>query len=261
MPVRYLGIPLAAKWFLVTDFSPLVDRIENCIHKWTAKSLSFAGRLELINSVIQEFSFGTLREYQLFGRKFAIPRKKAVLVSGTFNPGMMPSLPKFYGTFIVRQTSCGYSGSTVSTLEAFQFWTSQPKKGDSPLLQRLADIRNRLVTAFGSSEAAIQHMAGWSNIKGLETSKAYEYFKPNLKGSFGKRQSKRHLSSHSTHSSYGLDYGEDSLHATDLRSYKRKHHARCASTPMNQPNIFSLSVPSVTLFGVISGNGLASTDV
>ncbi|KAL0378723.1 UNVERIFIED_CONTAM: hypothetical protein Sradi_3177800 [Sesamum radiatum] len=53
MPVRYLGIPLAAQRLSVTDYSPLVDRIAHCISKWSAKSLSFAGLLELIRSVIQ----------------------------------------------------------------------------------------------------------------------------------------------------------------------------------------------------------------
>ncbi|KAK4389502.1 hypothetical protein Sango_2287200 [Sesamum angolense] len=53
IPVRYLGIPLAAKWLSITDYSPLVDQIAGCIGKWTSKSLSFTGRLELIRSVIQ----------------------------------------------------------------------------------------------------------------------------------------------------------------------------------------------------------------
>ncbi|KAL0290242.1 UNVERIFIED_CONTAM: hypothetical protein Sangu_2582900 [Sesamum angustifolium] len=53
MPVRYLGIPLAAQRLSVTDYSPLVDQIVGCIRKWRAKSLSFAGRLELTRSVIQ----------------------------------------------------------------------------------------------------------------------------------------------------------------------------------------------------------------
>ncbi|KAK4441672.1 hypothetical protein Salat_0502100 [Sesamum alatum] len=54
------------------------------------------------------------------------------------------------------------------------------RKGDSPLIQLLAIIRSRLVTEFGSSQAAVQHMVGWYNCKGLETSKAYEYFRPKL---------------------------------------------------------------------------------
>ncbi|KAK4380972.1 hypothetical protein Sango_3013000 [Sesamum angolense] len=53
MPVRYLGIPLAAQRLSVRDYSPLVDQIANSISRWAAKSLSFAGRLELIRSVIQ----------------------------------------------------------------------------------------------------------------------------------------------------------------------------------------------------------------
>ncbi|KAL0445069.1 UNVERIFIED_CONTAM: hypothetical protein Slati_2229600 [Sesamum latifolium] len=58
-----------------------------------------------------------------------------------------------------------------------------------------------------------------------------------------------------------LDYGKDWLHATDLLSYKRKHHARCASTPKNRQNIFSLSAPLVILSGHISDNGLTLADV
>ncbi|KAL0461952.1 UNVERIFIED_CONTAM: hypothetical protein Slati_0082800 [Sesamum latifolium] len=53
MPVRYSGISLAAQHLSITDYLPLVDRIANYISKWTAQSLSFAGRLELISSVIQ----------------------------------------------------------------------------------------------------------------------------------------------------------------------------------------------------------------
>ncbi|KAL0290022.1 UNVERIFIED_CONTAM: hypothetical protein Sangu_2591700 [Sesamum angustifolium] len=53
MPSRYLGISLAGQQLSVTDYSHFLDQITGCIRKWTAKSLSFAGRLELIRSVIQ----------------------------------------------------------------------------------------------------------------------------------------------------------------------------------------------------------------
>ncbi|KAK4422071.1 hypothetical protein Salat_2158000 [Sesamum alatum] len=56
MPVGYLGIPLAAQWLSIIDCSSLVDKIANNISKWAAKSLSFAGRLELI----EEGRFTTL---------------------------------------------------------------------------------------------------------------------------------------------------------------------------------------------------------
>ncbi|KAK4397894.1 hypothetical protein Sango_1264900 [Sesamum angolense] len=40
------------------------------------------------------------------------------------------------------------------------------------------EIRSRIITAFGSPEAVIEHMAEWSRSKGLDTSRVYEYFRP-----------------------------------------------------------------------------------
>ncbi|KAL2251108.1 UNVERIFIED_CONTAM: hypothetical protein Sindi_2233100 [Sesamum indicum] len=43
MPIRYLGIPLAAQRLSVNNYSPLVDQIANYISKWKSKSLSYVG--------------------------------------------------------------------------------------------------------------------------------------------------------------------------------------------------------------------------
>lgn len=52
LPVRYLGLPLLTKKMSVSDYSPLIARIRTRISTWTARHLSFAGRLQLIGSVI-----------------------------------------------------------------------------------------------------------------------------------------------------------------------------------------------------------------
>ncbi|KAL2238066.1 UNVERIFIED_CONTAM: hypothetical protein Sindi_0998300 [Sesamum indicum] len=65
MPVKCLGIPLAAQWLWVIIYSPLMDQIANCISKWTTKSLSFAGRLELIYSIIQGVEYFWLQVFPL----------------------------------------------------------------------------------------------------------------------------------------------------------------------------------------------------
>ncbi|KAL0305148.1 UNVERIFIED_CONTAM: hypothetical protein Scaly_2995400 [Sesamum calycinum] len=202
MPVRYLGIPLAAQRLSVTDYSPLVDQIAGCIRKWMAKSLSFAGRLELIRSVIQGVECFWLQVFPLpmaviekihrLCRAFLWNSKQhrgmggylpseggRVWVSGISNLGMLLSLPESYGTFIARQTPYGPSGS-MSLPPGASLWDWQPKKGDSPLLRRLAEIRDRIITDFGSTDAAIRHMTEWTDSKGLVTSIAYEYFRPKL---------------------------------------------------------------------------------
>ncbi|KAL2232350.1 UNVERIFIED_CONTAM: Retrovirus-related Pol polyprotein from type-2 retrotransposable element R2DM [Sesamum indicum] len=173
MPVRYLGIPLAAQRLSVTNYSPLMDQIANCISKWTGKSLSYADRLELIRSVIQGEGIGRLGgNLSSQGRRWTRHQAHSVLERGSTCSGTMEHPSQ--GRHIVGAVVNGVY------LRDASIWDWQSKKGDSPLLQRLAEIRNRMVTKFGSSEAAIEQMTRWSTPKGLQTLKAYEYFRPKL---------------------------------------------------------------------------------
>lgn len=52
LPVRYLRLLLLTKSIIVVDFLPLVEKIRKRIGTWTRRFLSYAGRLQLINSVI-----------------------------------------------------------------------------------------------------------------------------------------------------------------------------------------------------------------
>ena len=56
LPVRYLGLPLLTKRMTTSDYTPLLEKIIYRISKWTARNLSFAGRLQLISSVIQSLT-------------------------------------------------------------------------------------------------------------------------------------------------------------------------------------------------------------
>jgi len=52
MPFRYLGVPLATKKLSIVQWQPLIDRIVAKISSWTAKKLSYAGRVQLVRTVI-----------------------------------------------------------------------------------------------------------------------------------------------------------------------------------------------------------------
>ncbi|XP_024014004.1 uncharacterized protein LOC112088085 [Eutrema salsugineum] len=52
LPVRYLGLPLMTKKMTRADYAPLVERIRRCFGSWTVRHISFAGRLQLLVSVI-----------------------------------------------------------------------------------------------------------------------------------------------------------------------------------------------------------------
>ncbi|XP_048604784.1 uncharacterized protein LOC125582236 [Brassica napus] len=52
LPVRYLGLPLLTKNMTVLDYLPLIEKIRKRIGSWTGRFLSYAGCLQLIQSVI-----------------------------------------------------------------------------------------------------------------------------------------------------------------------------------------------------------------
>lgn len=52
LPVRYLGIPLISTRLNDADCSPVLDNIRKRFQSWSARFLSYVGRLQLINSVM-----------------------------------------------------------------------------------------------------------------------------------------------------------------------------------------------------------------
>ncbi|XP_021763674.1 uncharacterized protein LOC110728323 [Chenopodium quinoa] len=52
LPFRYLGVPLSSKKLIIAQCRPLVERVTARIDCWTSRQLSYAGRLQLIKSVL-----------------------------------------------------------------------------------------------------------------------------------------------------------------------------------------------------------------
>lgn len=52
-PMRYLGVPLISKRLGLKDCKALIDKIKNKVNHWRNKSLTYAGRLLLISSVLE----------------------------------------------------------------------------------------------------------------------------------------------------------------------------------------------------------------
>ncbi|GKA04683.1 putative reverse transcriptase domain, reverse transcriptase zinc-binding domain protein [Tanacetum coccineum] len=80
LPVKYLGVPLISSRLLNRDCKILVEKARNRIRDWKNKSLSFAGRLQLCNSVISSMQvywasvlaipFGIIEDIQQLIRGF-----------------------------------------------------------------------------------------------------------------------------------------------------------------------------------------------
>ena len=52
-PVKYLGVPLITKRIGVKDCKCLIDKVRIRVLNWKNKGLSYAGRLQLVASVLE----------------------------------------------------------------------------------------------------------------------------------------------------------------------------------------------------------------
>lgn len=53
LPMKYLGVPLCTKKLTLANCEPLIQQIKSRVSSWSVKTLSFAGRLLLIKTVIE----------------------------------------------------------------------------------------------------------------------------------------------------------------------------------------------------------------
>ncbi|KAK4398316.1 hypothetical protein Sango_1307100 [Sesamum angolense] len=67
LPVRYLGVPLISSRLKIADCKPLIDKLDSRIAGWSHLNLSFAGRAQLIQSVLS-----TLHSY--WASVFILPK-------------------------------------------------------------------------------------------------------------------------------------------------------------------------------------------
>ena len=52
LPFKYLGVPLSTKKMPVMQWYPLIEKIMARIKSWTSRKLSYAGRTQLVQTVL-----------------------------------------------------------------------------------------------------------------------------------------------------------------------------------------------------------------
>ena len=53
LPFKYLGVPLTSRKLTYGECKPLVEKMTTRVRNWASKSLSYAGRIQLVKSVLQ----------------------------------------------------------------------------------------------------------------------------------------------------------------------------------------------------------------
>lgn len=69
MPFKYFGIPLSTKKMSLIQWQPLIEKIIARIASWTSKKLSYAGRIQLVQTVLFVLSKLYLVENKCYHQK------------------------------------------------------------------------------------------------------------------------------------------------------------------------------------------------
>ncbi|XP_073313562.1 uncharacterized protein [Primulina huaijiensis] len=199
LPFRYLGVPLASKKLRALDYIPLVDTISTKISSWPRHSLSYAGKLELIRSVVQGIECFWLSILPLpsciidaiysLCRKFVWPTKHPPIAWHTLcKPieagGLGLKNLKAWNKALLAKTLWNIHNKKDSLWIKWinheyshvpNVWSWVWKKDQSPLIKNIIIIRDNLISAHGSAQASIQMLDSWFGVsKGLN--RAYDFF-------------------------------------------------------------------------------------
>lgn len=199
LPFRYLGIPMAAAALKAMDFWPLFDSINSYLNVWKGTSLSYAGRVELIRSVLQGVKcfwlsifpipaavrahiIGACRKF-LWGTKAApvawaelcLPKSEGGLSIRDLKAWNLSLLSKTLWNICAKKDSLWIQWVDHQYLRGSSIWDKVVHVRDSPLLKNILCIRDKLLVQLGS--VAENHLGKWHGSSKGFGGNAYDFFR------------------------------------------------------------------------------------
>ncbi|KAI3450765.1 hypothetical protein Pfo_007430 [Paulownia fortunei] len=198
MPFRYLGIPLAAEKLKVMHYAPFIDKIAALINAWTCNSLSYAGRAELIRTVLQGvecfwlsilpipatvisritrlcrlFLWGS-RNAPIAWKEVSLPRDEGGLGFRDLRCWNLALWTKLLWNIHAKKDTLWVRWINSFFLNGKSIWGWNPRKGDSPLFKKIAEICNILIQINGTEQQAVRQITEWTEGADLITARAYQ---------------------------------------------------------------------------------------
>ncbi|XP_011016272.1 PREDICTED: uncharacterized protein LOC105119785, partial [Populus euphratica] len=205
-PFRYLGVPLSPHRLLASQFSPLLNKIHSTIYGWLGKHLSYAGRVELLKSVL----FGmvhfwlnifpvpdtVIKQITSLCRNFLwtgnVSRSKSALVA--WRTVCLPKVEGGLGLFDIKACNNSYLAKHIWNihlkadsiwiqwvhhyyLHSHSIWNTAASPTSSPLWKSIIILRDNLVEMGGGQSNTVSLMAHWSTSTGPFTAHAYDFLR------------------------------------------------------------------------------------
>ncbi|VFQ82076.1 unnamed protein product [Cuscuta campestris] len=199
LPVKYLGLPLTSQRATNTNFVPLVDIVDANIRRWNTKTLSLAGRSELIRIVIQGIEGFWLQAFPihksvlnriiflcrsfLWGNKvykvawddICKPKDEGGLGIRNSFVWNQALLTKNLWNIASNKETLWVQWVHAVYLQGGSVWTWIPKKGDSHLFKKLAKVRDKFLHNIGDAYDDMEEtMSNLWEEDGGNTAKLYD---------------------------------------------------------------------------------------
>ncbi|GAB2266566.1 hypothetical protein Dimus_037903 [Dionaea muscipula] len=175
LPFKYLGIPINASRLTSVQFMPFLEKISGYINGWLGKTLSYAGRVELIKSVLQGIDcfwlsflpipLLVLDKIKAYSRGFLF-RENVKISPVAWSTVYTPKKEGGLGLYCLRAWNNALLTSHIWNfhmktdtlwvkwiahyyLKQGSFWDWKPGTDVSPLLKKLVVIRDELMEGSG----------------------------------------------------------------------------------------------------------------
>ncbi|GJR17401.1 RNA-directed DNA polymerase, eukaryota, reverse transcriptase zinc-binding domain protein [Tanacetum coccineum] len=172
LPIRYLGVPLVSKKIGVQDCKDLIDKVKNRIQDWKNKSLSYAGRTQLIASVLS-----SIQVY--WASVFKLPKMVINDIENLFK-GFLWNSGEFQRgkAKVVWKEVCQAKMNEVKWISTVKLrgrsvWEVEKQNNDSWIWKSLLDLRNvireNMIYNIGDGRKASVWHDRWSDKPSLDT--------------------------------------------------------------------------------------------
>lgn len=199
-PVKYLGIPLDTKNVLINEYQALINKINEHISAWNAKTLSYAGRLQLIQSVLQGVQCywlqifpipkSVLKKITSLCRKFlwgsnanpiawddvCLPKNESGVGLRDIVAWNKALLTKNLFKIKNNDQSLWASWFKEEILKGKNLWSWVPHHKDSKLLKTLGKIAKKILESSRDRNEANLQLDKWFAV-GKGTAAAYDFFR------------------------------------------------------------------------------------
>ena len=193
-PVRYLGVPLNPHRLLASQFSPLMLKLELAVQTWIGKNLTYAGRLELLHSVLYGIAnfwlsifpvpssviSGMIKICRNFLWAGDIKKSHSALVAwkdiclpkkeGGLNIFDLKVINRCYLAKHIWDIHNKADSLWIKWISHFYLggrsvWEVTAQRTASPMWKAIVSTRDKLMEKFGNAEQVVCSMENWGSAK------------------------------------------------------------------------------------------------